>query len=101
MLDFLWERANDWKRHLLGWFGHRAFRLSSRKLRCLSEAACLAWAAHPKTGGPSWSKRLRETEIKGLPLPVVVDIALPATDHSIPAGEVCKICCGSGARPGT
>src|SRR5215510_3045957 len=42
MLEFACRRSRDWKRHLLSWFGYPRFRLSSRKLRRVSEAACRA-----------------------------------------------------------
>jgi hypothetical protein len=82
MLDFAWRRSRAWKRHLLSWFGHPRFRLSSNKLRRVSEAACRALASR---------RELR------LPL----DTDGPGIIRPIPAERACKDCCGSGARPGT
>ena len=75
MLDFAWRRSR-------AWFGRPRFRLSSRKLRRVSEAACRALASRREPRAPL------DTDGPGIITPV-------------PPEKACKDCCGSGARPGT
>ena len=95
LLDFLWQRSMDWKPRLLGWLGSRHSRLSSRKLRLLSEAAKRAAAAHSDPGAEAAFAELLSRSF--------VALANKPGGNTGPfsPGDVCPDCSGSGARPRT